>query len=66
MIHKGLVLEGKHTHTHTLAKSILPLAHSLHLPAQTVYEQQIVCNFKSFAITGANIPLIKEVKWRER
>lgn len=65
-----MVLEGKHTHTH-----LLPTPSSLHTPTNSqvttskrvcVCEQQIVPNFKSLAITGANILLIKEVKWRER
>lgn len=64
----AVVLEGKHTPTPT--NTILPPAPSApayHLQVCVcVCEQQIVTNFKSFAITGANIPLITEVKWRER
>lgn len=66
-----VVLEGKHTPTscqhHPL--SIPPPTPRLLPPSNVcvcVCEQQIVPNSKSFAITGANILLIKEVKWRER
>lgn len=76
-----VVLEGEHarTHTHThrcqCQFTLQPYPHPiLTCPTTTSYhlcacvcvcEQQIVTNLKSFSITGANIPLIKEVKWRE-
>lgn len=67
VIHK-ILARGAWGKTHRLppANTIIPSTppNSI-ISERSLSEQQIVSNLKSLAITGANIPLIKEVKWRE-